>query len=56
MIINFKAREICWDAHKLVWTPTLIKKNTIRTFLHVQKKKKKTEGEENKRLRAFMLL
>jgi len=24
MIINFKTREISQDAHKLIWTPTLI--------------------------------
>jgi hypothetical protein len=49
MVVNFRAREISWGIHKLIRTPTLIKKyNTTKTSYNIlacaKKKKEKNRG------------
>jgi len=39
MVVNFRTREISRGAHKLVQTPTLIKKKMIHVFIALSQKK-----------------
>jgi hypothetical protein len=50
MVVNFRAREINWDVHKLIRTLILIKKyNTTKTSYNILARAKKEEKNRGRR-------